>query len=227
MSNDPSPSDWPYLVKAGMFELRTPLHAVGGYARLLQLEQLGPLTDKQRTALQAVTQYVSAIWARVHQMEQLSELDRPVGKSQSKEDVALGQLLLEVAAGAPPVEAGTPVDVRTTLGQDNVVAHAGALRQALTGVVRSVMWDQLRSQEPLSIWVVDPVGTDERWIVIAAQDRIQEAAAVPSAKLSPLNEPSRLTLDVAFARRVIAAHKGRLLSLPEGLSGAVIALPRP
>jgi len=88
--------------------------------------------------------------------------------------------------------------------------------------------DQRKSFEAaLSIWVIDPVIPTERWIVMAHQDQIQEATASDGEDLSPLGNPMRLTLDLAFARRVITAHGGRLLSLPKGLPGAVIALPRP
>jgi hypothetical protein len=48
MSTEQPATNWPDLMKAGAFELRTPIGVLAGYLRRLQAERLGPLTEKQR-----------------------------------------------------------------------------------------------------------------------------------------------------------------------------------
>jgi signal transduction histidine kinase len=226
MSEDNPSTNWPGLVAGGMFQLRSPLSVVQGYVRMFEVERFGPVTEEQRRAFQAIQQAAREIAAIVNALDGLASLEG-AGWRIDKASISLGKLLSEVA-GLPWHQNVAPYDIRTAAEDDTVTGVFSLLRHALAGLARSVAWDQLNGERPLSIWVVDPPVGSERWIVLAATDQIQEAVQTSRESLSPFDErPNRGTMDLFFAGGIVRAHGGQLLALPTGVSGAVVALPRP
>jgi light-regulated signal transduction histidine kinase (bacteriophytochrome) len=227
LSNQSSLSNWPRVVQAAVFEVRTPLLVVVGYARVLLAGRVGDLTEKQREVLEHMVTSVERIRHVVDQMEFLSRLEVR-GAPELSAEVPLSRLLPEVMADIPRIEEAGAVDLLVVPGKDQVGGSYELLRQALAGVARSVIVHQLHRKRPLGIWVVDPpTATTERWIVMAAGDQIAEAAALSPERLTELADSGPLSLDIPFADRVVRAHGGRLRGLPDDLAGVVIALPKP
>jgi signal transduction histidine kinase len=219
-------TNWPELVSGGMFQLSDPLRFVQGYARFLDAGRFGPVTEEQRSAFHQIQQAALRLAEIANALEGLASLEG-AGQQIDKERISLGKLLSEVA-GLPWLQLVPPVYIRTAAECDTVTGVFSLLRHALAGLVRSVFYDQLNGERPLSIWVVDPVGESERWIVLAATDQIQEAVQTSRESLSRFDErPVRGTMDLFFAGGVVRAHGGQLLALPTGVCGAVVALPRP
>jgi signal transduction histidine kinase len=226
MSEDNPTTNWPWLVAGGMFQLRAPLTVVRGYVRMLETERWGAVTEQQRGFLREMQKSVREITEIVDALDGLASLEG-AGWHTDKATISLGGLLSEVASW-PWLQNVPPVDIRTAAEYDTVTGVFSLLRQALAGLARSVAWDQLNGERPLSIWVVDPPVGSERWIVLAATDQIQEAVQTSRESLSPFDErPNRGTMDLFFAGGIVRAHGGQLLALPTGVSGAVVALPRP
>jgi signal transduction histidine kinase len=209
-----------------MFQLRTPLLVVQGYLRMLDAGRCGPVTEEQRSVFQAIQQTARGFTEIVDALDGLASLEG-AGWHIDKESISLGKLLSEVV-GLPWLQNVAPIDVRNAAEYDTVTGVFSLFRHALAGLARSVFWDQLNGERPLSIWVVDPLVGSERWIVLAATDRIQEAVQTSRESLSPFDERrSGGTMDLFFAGGIVRAHGGHLLALPTGVGGAVVALPRP
>ena len=223
----PTPN-WPWLVAGGMYELRTPINVVLGYAAVLNKEHGGPLTEQQRTYIQNIQHAARQIFRIVEALAGLASLEGAWSTSDRiNETVSLRKLLSEVA-DQPLLQRVGPVDVRANSQHDEVIGAPRLLRHALAGLARSVAFDQLKGERPLSMWIVDPPAASERWIVLAAAEQIQEAVKTPRESLTLLDErrgPG--SMDLPFAAAIVRAHGGQLLALPEDTPGAVVALPRP
>ena len=225
MADDPVTDDWRHLLQVAVFELRSPLSVAFGYSRMLHSERVGPLTETQQ---QCVKEALRALKGIQQVVEAVDGLSRPESSVQSIEAVSSQSLLAQILAELPPhfIENFGPFDLRVIAANDEVMGSpliAEGFRRAVTGVCKELT----RSDQPYSIWIVDPPEVSERWIVIAASDQIQEAAACLRERLVPLAERKSRFLDFPVAGRIARAHGGQLLALPEGLSGAVIALQRP
>ena len=225
MADDPVTDDWRDLMKVVVLEIRNPLSAALGYARMLHTERVGPLTETQQHCL---TELLSALAKIGGVADAVYALSRPESSVQSLNAISVQSALSRVFADLPPhlIESFGPFDLRVVAASDDVMGSpliAKAFHHAVTGVFREVV----TGVQPYSVWVVDPPDVPERWIVMAASDQIQEAAACPRERLVPLREGRRNFLDLPFAGRIVRAHGGQLLALPEGLSGAIIALQRP
>jgi len=218
-------TDWVWLVSGAMFEVKTPLSVVEGYARLLEKEKVGPLTEKQRGVLQALQKAVGDVREILQALAGLASLEG-AWPGIERVRVPLAPLLTEVA-GLPFLERRGPVDVRVKDQHIEVMGAGPLLRRAIAGLARWVVWEQFQDDRPLSIWIVDPLAVSELWIVLAATDDIQEAVKMPHETLTPLGDPARrLSMDLPFAHGIVRAHGGQILALPGGMHGAVVTLPR-
>jgi hypothetical protein len=225
MADDSVTGDWHHLMYVTALELRNHLSVALGYAGMLQSERVGPLAEKQqhcvnelRTALGNIAQVVNTV----------SAFSRPESSVQPLRAISGQSLLSGVLGELPPfiVQNFGPFDLRVVAASDQVMGSpllAEGFRSAVKGVFRGIV----TSLQPKSVWIVDPPDLSERWIVMAAADQIQEAAACPRERLLPLTQRQTAFLDLPFASRVVRAHSGQLLALPEGLSGAIIVLRRP
>jgi signal transduction histidine kinase len=225
-------SVWPLLVAGAMFDLKTPISIVNGYGRMLERERCGPITEKQRTAAQAIQHAARQISEVVDALQGLASL-QGAGWRVEMTTISLRQVLSEV--GRLPAEGGKlliderqgSIDVRIQAEHDEVIGALALVRRALVGLVRIVAFDQLNGERPLSIWIVDSPTASELWIVLAATDQIREAVRAPRESLSPLRwTPRGWSMDLPFASGIVQAHGGQLLALPEGIPGMVVALPK-
>ena len=229
MDHEPSLANYPETIRAAMFELRSPYLVVKGYTRMLQGERAGPLTDLQRQMLEQVGRACEVMQDAIFRVERMTDVEAPTS-SRSRlgtASIALGPLLSEVLSALPSEWAGG-VDVQTVTGQDDVSGDRDVLRQVLTGMVRFVFNRLGNGERRLHIHVFDPTDVAQRWIVIAATESTQESVHFPGPSLTPLRDRDNgyLVFDLAFAIRMIRAHGGDMLALPERL-GVVVALPRP
>jgi hypothetical protein len=220
-------TNWVWLVSGAMFEMKTPLSVVDGYARMLESEKIGAVTEKQRDALRALRKAAGDVREIVHALEGLASLEGAWPRIET-ERVPLGPLLTEVA-DLWFFERCRPIDVRVSDQHDEVIGARRLLQRAVAGLCRWVVLDQFGINErPLSIWVVDRLAASERWIVLAATDDIREAVEVRRESLTPFDHrPRGLSMDLPFADGIVRAHGGQLFALPGGMVGAVVALPRP
>jgi hypothetical protein len=232
MEEDEPVSFWPRLIEGAMFDLKMPVSVVHGFARMLELERLGPITEKQRAAAQEIQKAVRRITDVVDALQGLASL-HGAGWRVEMTAISLSQVLSEV--GRLPEEGGKlligegqgAIDVRTQAEHDQVMGALPLVRRAFVGLVRIVAFDQLNGERPLSIWIVDSPTASELWVVLAATDQVREAVRTPRESLSPLRwTPRGLSMDVPFAREIVQAHGGQLLALPEGIPGIVVALPK-
>jgi hypothetical protein len=107
MSEENSTTNWPGLVAAGMDNLHDRMAAVRGYVRMLETERSGPLTEKQRSALQGTQDIVRAVLEIVEALYRLAAWEDQGGPN-NRANISLGKLLSEVA-GSPILQHGPPV----------------------------------------------------------------------------------------------------------------------
>ena len=226
MGNVNPATNWVWLVSAAMFDVKGPLSVVEGYARLLEIERIGAVTEKQRDALRSLQKAAGDVREIVQALAGLASLEG-AWPGIERVRVPLAPLLTEVA-GLPFLERGGPVDVRVRDQRSEVIGVRHLLQRAVAGLARWVVWEKAQDERPLSIWVVDTLAASELWIVLAATDDIREAVEMPHESLTALDDrQGRVSMDLPFANGIVRAHGGQLLALPAGMQGAVVTLPRP
>ncbi len=205
---------------------------VNGYARMLDAEKCGPVTEKQRAVLGEIQKAVSKIQDVVDALQGLASLHGE-GWRIEMTTISLRQVLSEIcslqAEGGKLLidERQGSIDVRTQTQHDEFLGALPLVRRALVGLVRIVAIHQLNGERPLSIWIVESPKASELWVVLAATDQIREAVRHRRESLSPLRwTPRGWSMDLPFASGIVQAHGGQLLALPEGIPGMVVALPK-
>jgi PAS domain S-box-containing protein len=82
-------------------ELRTPLNAIAGYAELLQVGVHGPVTDKQREALERIQRSQKALLALINDILNFSKLEAGFIEVATS-DVPVGEMLETIDAWVEP-----------------------------------------------------------------------------------------------------------------------------
>jgi len=119
MGNVNPATNWVWLVSAAMFDVKGPLSVVEGYARLLEIERIGAVTEKQRDALRSLQKAAGDVREIVQALAGLASLEG-AWPGIERVRVPLAPLLTEVA-GLPFLERGGPVDVRVRDQRSEVI----------------------------------------------------------------------------------------------------------
>jgi signal transduction histidine kinase len=226
MDPEQTVTKWSRLLRSGAYDLRTGVHVVKGYARWVQSERIGPVTDQQRKALQEIERYALRMHGtldRLYQLAHWREARLPRAQVETVELLGLVREVTSVLAAQLPDDAW---DVRT--GAEDV--HVRANRQDLTVLIDTVIrcvWQAIAGSHPV-VWVMEPEGATapEHKVVIAPPDHLERA--LDQNNLQPFTDdraPFVHALNMAVAARVLAAQDVRVWCFRD-MPGAVIVLPR-
>jgi signal transduction histidine kinase len=202
------------LLALAVHEFRTPVTVVSGYLRML--EQLGPLTDRQKAAVSEAVKSCARLTDLVAEMSDLSNLAAGA-EAPAEDEVALGPLVADIAAA---VEEGRDRGVTLTV-DDHPGAERGPLvsadRKRLTHALRALLVAVLREQSaPTTVRVY----RDTRMVNGARMAALGIGPADKAHAILDLDRPeSRLNesrgglgLALPIARRVIERSGGRVWS---------------
>ena len=210
-----SDSIWPEVFSQAAHEIRTPLSVAAGYLRMILTEKFGPITDKQRHFLLEVEKATQRIHALTNEISELAKFDTE--KSQfERAPVQIGALIRETIAALPPLEDGREIAVdfeddapEATVQGDRhrllraIKAIIHASRRELVGSDRLVVRLRRARSEAGALLRVN----------IAGDHRIDEVEGLPESELVRFNEKrGGCGLGPSIARRVVAAHDGRIWS---------------
>jgi signal transduction histidine kinase len=201
------------LLALAVHEFRTPVTVVAGYLRMLAREQLGPLTDRQRSLVEEAERSCARLSALVGEMSDLSNLE--AGSAHvGHDDVDLVALVDEAAAQATEGR-DRGVTVASVSEAPSLVISGD--RKRLRDVVSSLLVAVLREQGgPGEVIVRTCVHVvDERPMAALAigpgdTARFVLATDGPDARLNEGRGGLGLALPVA--RRVIERLEGRIWS---------------
>jgi signal transduction histidine kinase len=192
-------------LSSGSHELATELNTIIGFSRLVLKGIDGPLTDLQRTDLQAIYRSGYKLLGLIDNVITLSELE---GGSLGLDctavdvDVLLGEVLRTASSRLPDVL----VDYFAERPLPTAWGDRSLLRQALVGLVMAAA-DQLLGELVHVRAYAGRQGDDGLYVEIGGIDgERQRAVSMPS--LEPKVDESGI--GVALAREVIALHGGTL-----------------
>jgi two-component system sensor histidine kinase EvgS len=187
------------LLALAVHEFRTPVTVVSGYLRML--EQLGPLTDRQKSAVSEAVKSCARLTGLVAEMSDLSNLATD-GGAPGDDELALGMLVREVAA---TVDEGRDRGVTVALeGEDT--GGGGALvsadRTRLRDALRALLVAVLREQGAPST------------VTVHTDPRIVNGARMAALGIGPADS-ARAVLDVDRGEARLNESRGGLgLALP-------------
>lgn len=166
-------------------DLRSPLNAIDSYAELIEMEIMGPITDRQREALGRIRmsgRHLLAVLENVLEMGRISAGVVRVHATSVAAARVVEEALLLVRPGAVAKEQ------RLVLHADaNLVVEADPdrLRQVLVNVLgNSVKYTQAGGS--IVIDVLERAAGDQRWGVIAVTDT---GPGIPADKLQSIFRP--------------------------------------
>ena len=217
----------PRVLALAAHELRTPVAVVSGYLRMLLREQVGAITDKQRTLLAATSEACARIGTLIEEMNALASLEAD-DVNVSRDPFDLAALVSELASGVPEsarrlarIEARAP---RAVMVAGDRVRLAAAVRALIDAVLRE-------RPGPGVIVVGCSTMTDagQTWAIVTIGDEAVTRLLVDTAGDAPSFDEwsGGLGLGLPIGRRVIAAHGGAVWSAPGGAprAGAAFRLP--
>jgi signal transduction histidine kinase len=217
------------LLSLAVHEFRTPLTVVAGYTKMLTKEQLGPLSEGQRKALQEVEQQCTRLSKLLQEMSALADLVDPQAPPLPQEEIALTALLEEATTGGVDAADKQSVSVVPTSPAGRVVIRGDRKRlaSALASVIRAVVREQGGAGRVLI--EAAPRQQDGRAVAVVAIGR--EGALDVSPNGGPdarFNEyPGGIGLGLPIARRVIEQAGGRVWSSSEGRQLGVVTVLLP
>ncbi len=208
------PAEISELLALAVHEFRTPVTVVSGYLRML--EQLGPLTDRQKTAVTEAVKSCARLTDLVAEMSELSNLAASA-EAPAEDEIALGTLVAEIAAA---VEEGRDRGVTLTV-EDSSGAERGPVVSAdpkrLPHALRALLVAVLREQStPTTVRVYKDtrVVNGTRMVALGIGPAEKAHAVLDLDRQEPRLNESRggLGLALPIARRVIERSGGRVWS---------------
>ncbi|HYS82295.1 MAG TPA: HAMP domain-containing sensor histidine kinase [Anaeromyxobacteraceae bacterium] len=195
-------------------DLSTPLTPISGYLTLLRGERMGPLTEQQRKAVQAMTSAVARLSRIVENLSDLASLQ--AGPSAIRAGPLDPDALAEAAAEdlrAAAQDLRLHLEVRTA-GGGEMVGDARKLRQAITSVLQNAVKFSPHGGE-----VLLEVSRDAEHVRFSIYDQGPGISAAEAAELlEPFQRSARPEerrrpgsgLGLPVAGRIAAAHGGSL-----------------
>lgn len=193
------PAEISELLALAVHEFRTPVTVVSGYLRML--EQLGSLTERQKSAVSEAIKSCARLTDLVAEMSDLSNLAAG-GGAVADDDVVLGALVQEVAAA---VDEGRDRGVTLALDHSDGVHDglrvSGDLKR-LRSALRALLVAVLREQgAPIAV-------------IVRTETRLVNGSPMVALGIGP-----------ADAARAVLDLDGRAARLNETRGGLGLALP--
>lgn len=198
------------LLSLGVHELRTPVTVAAGYIRMLLKEQAGPLSERQRKLLDEAEKSCGKLAALVADMSELAKFE--AGEiALARQRIALASLLSEVANN---MQEGGDRGVHLVVDEvpDGLVLTGDAvrLRNALAAIVYATLRERGEAGT-VRLRVRRAAGA----VTLAVGDDDAAAEVLEAPQDTPFEEwRGGVGFSLPIARRVIAAHRGRIWSLP-------------
>jgi signal transduction histidine kinase len=196
-------------------DLSTPLTPISGYLTLLRGERMGPLTEQQRRAVDAMAGAVARLSRIVENLSDLASLQ--AGASAIRAGPVDPDALAEAAAEdlqSAAQDLRLHLEVRTA-GGGEMMGDARKLRQAITSVLQNAVKFSPHGGE-----VLLEVSRDAECVRFSIYDQGPGISAAEAADLfEPFQRSSRPEerrrpgsgLGLPVAGRIAAAHGGRLI----------------
>jgi signal transduction histidine kinase len=229
MSDAPVDPKWPRLLSLSVHEFRTPITVVAGYIRMLLKDRAGALNDQQRRLLEEAEKSCGRLSSLVAEMSDLSSLEAGSGAF-NRSSVDLSSVLKDAIAALPAV-ADRDVTIELSSNGEKASIHADALRlkSAFTSLLTALRRELVASDKLfVRQRTREHQGRPVSWIAFGDSTRIADLETAEPSVLEPFDEwRGGCGLSLAIARRVFAAHDGRLWSAPgtEAKANAVVMLP--
>jgi signal transduction histidine kinase len=200
---------YPQLISLAVHEFRTPASVVGGYLRMLQRDTDTPLSDRQRTMIDAAEKSCARLVAIVAELSEVGKLDAGL-VSLARQALDAFTLVDEVAGLVHEAkDREVNLTVRGPSTGATMSGDAARLRQAFDAIFRAI----LREKPGHSTVVVErrietADGRRSAIFIVADQASVQVAY---DRKPGPFDEKrGGMGLALPLARRVIEGHGGRI-----------------
>jgi signal transduction histidine kinase len=227
MADEPMDPKWPRLLSLSVHEFRTPITVVAGYIRMLLKDRAGPVSDQQKRLLEEAEKSCSRLSTLVAEMSDLASLEEGTSPF-NRASVDLPALLNDTVAGLP---APPDRDVHVELTCDEscpINGDRARLKTAFTSLLKALRRELVTSD---TLYVRQGTRTNQgkavSWIAFGDAESIDRLEHADPASLEGFDEwRGGCGLSLAVARRVIAAHDGRLWSAGDQTkASAVVMLP--
>jgi signal transduction histidine kinase len=166
-------------------ELRTPLNAVGGYAQLLQMELLGPVTLEQRQAFDRIDRAQRHLLGLINDILNLSRIEAGHVEYELV-PVPLRELIGDIVSMIEPQLASK--QLRYEIRDAESLPTALADREKLQQILLNLLSNAVKFTDPRGrIWIeAQESGESPRQVVIRVSDT---GCGLPSDKLESIFEP--------------------------------------
>jgi signal transduction histidine kinase len=228
MSDDDADPRWHRLLALAVHEFRTPVTVVAGYIRMLLKDRAGPLSDQQRRLLEEAEKSCGRLSGLIAEMSDLANLEAG-GASFNRSKVDIGGLIEEtVASMAPLPDRDVAIAFSNAAGGVTVSGDPTRLRTAFSAILTALRREVVTSPRLLVRMRRATNGAERAVRVSVADDEhIDLVDGSEGSQLGTFDEwRGGSGLSLAIARRILAAHDGRLWSPSEDpKAGAVVLLP--
>jgi signal transduction histidine kinase len=228
MIDAPADPKWARLLSLSVHEFRTPITVVAGYIRMLLKDRAGPLGEQQRRLLEEAEKSCSRLSSLVAEMSDLASLE--AGTSPFNRTTVDLVSVLKDAIEALPALPDREVHVQLSAGPAGTLEGDSArLKSAFVSLLTALRRELVQADTLL----VRPRASDDRgaavtWIACGDAEQIDRLERADPSSLEAFDEwRGGCGLSLAIARRVFAAHDGRVWSAgPQAKACAVVMLPR-
>ena len=202
-------------------ELRTPLNAIGGHVQLMEMGLHGPVTEKQREALERVERAHRHLLRLINDVLNLARIE--TGRVEYEiRPVLIREVLTDLSALVEPQFAARQIELTTRMPEDEPgghVIHVAADREKLLQILTNVLGNAAKFTPPGGSVTLELSGCDTSPDV--AEIRVTDTGpGIPATKLESIFEPF-VQLDQALATRPEGTGLGLAISrdLARGMGG--------
>jgi nitrogen-specific signal transduction histidine kinase/CheY-like chemotaxis protein len=195
-------------------ELRTPLNSIIGFSRVILKGIDGPLTDLQRTDLEAIHSNGQHLLAMINEILDMSKIE--AGRMDlTIEHVDLQALIQGVISSSTALIQGRPIELRTDIqdGLPKIWADGMRIRQVITNLMSNAAKFTSEGSITFRAW------SDEDMVYVSVEDT---GEGIPEEKVPLVFEPFRQVdgsptrraqgtgLGMPISRQYIEMHGGRI-----------------
>lgn len=213
-------------------ELKTPLHAILGFAQVLLRQTHGPLQPRQSEYLQLIQKNGDHLLTLINDILDLSRIESGTVEI-TLQDVNITAVLDESARSLRPLadKKSLAIELRTGAEIPAVRADRGKLKQVVFNLLSNAIKFSPPGGQIQLLAELDEYGDEIR---ISVSDRgpgvppeERERIFEPFVRLQPADAPDGTGLGLSIARRLVELHRGRIWveSATEGGSVFVFTLP--
>jgi len=201
------------LLSLAVHEFRTPVTVVVGYTKMLQKEQLGPISEQQRKVLLDIEQQCGRLSRLLKELGQLAELADPDAPPLARDEIPVARLVDEATRGLEPAGDGNALlsPIRTA-EQMTVEGHRTLLPSALAAVIKAVVREQGGSSRVSVDVARRQHGGQPCAAIVIGREGTLEAAPRCASDTRFNAYPGGIGLGLPIARRVIEQAGGRVWS---------------